>query len=169
MQKLFRSMAVVNSSTVVRNTSMRRHFPPLLAVLALLTACSGTPPATLGSAVGGLAPCPESPNCVSSLAADAEHAIAPFRYTFARERMEGAILQALGDQDRAQVTLQEPGYIRAEFTSLIMRFVDDVEFWLEQPGVVHVRSASRLGYSDLGANRKRVERLREELAPVLHD
>ena len=68
-------------------------------------------------------------------------------------------------QPRARITEARVGYFRAEFTSLIFRFVDDVEFLLdENEHVIHVRSASRVGHSDLGANRQRVERLRAAFA-----
>lgn len=105
------------------------------------------------------APPPKSPNCVSSRAPadDAEHHVAPF---------EGTSLDAVVDAALAmpRTTLAEraDGYARVVFTSALMRFKDDVELE-EEDGTVHVRSASRVGYSDLGANRKRVEALRAAL------
>ena len=70
-------------------------------------------------------------------------------------------------QPRAAVTVREAHYLRAEFTSRVLRFVDDVEFWLGEAGLIHVRSASRLGHSDFGVNRARVEHLRAALAGPL--
>ena len=62
---------------------------------------------------------------------------------------------------RTRILTKEEDYIRVEYTSRLFRFVDDVEFYFPEEPVIHVRSASRLGYSDLGANRRRVERIRE--------
>ena len=63
--------------------------------------------------------------------------------------------------DEANIVESSDGYLYAEFTSRLMRYVDDVEFLEDSTaGVIHVRSASRLGYSDLGANRKRIENIR---------
>ena len=128
-----------------------------------LVGCSGNPPAELGSAVRGLAPCPSSPNCVSSLADDPAQRVAPLRLPEGREQAAAIIVATIGARPRARVTRQEPGYIRSEFTSQVLRFVDDVEFWWENGQTVHIRSASRLGYSDFGVNRARVEALREEI------
>lgn len=141
----------------------------LLAGVLLLAGCSGSPPDTLGDAHRGLAPCPPSPNCVSSLAEDTEHHVAPLRHTLPRAEVQAALVAHLQSLDRVRITRREPGYLRAEFTSLLMRYVDDVEFWFREPGRIEVRSASRLGYSDLGVNRRRVESIREAMARWLHD
>lgn len=111
-----------------------------------------------------LAPCPSSPNCVSSFgdSADQEHYIQAFTLLDSPEMTIDKIKAAIESMPRTRIVTQTSGYIHAEFTSLIFRFVDDVEFLYESAAnVVHVRSASRIGYSDLGANRKRVELLRE--------
>jgi uncharacterized protein (DUF1499 family) len=66
---------------------------------------------------------------------------------------------------RTKLIRVTPEYLHVEFKSAVFGFVDDVEFAIgESPGVIHVRSASRLGYWDMGANRRRVERIREEFA-----
>ena len=119
-------------------------------------------PPTLGATAGRLLPCPDSPNCVCSQDPDADHQIAPLAFTgpgpAALARLKAVVLA----QPRAKLTGERDGYLRAEFTSRIFRFVDDVEFLLDEPAkVIHVRSASRVGPSDLGVNRKRVEQLRE--------
>ena len=106
-------------------------------------------------------PCPSSPNCVSSLSEDRNHAVEPLRYTGTRESARQKIVDILENSDRVQIVEAEENYIHAEFRSAVFKFVDDVEFlFSDEEDVVHVRSASRLGYSDFGANRKRVERLR---------
>src|SRR5947209_15164169 len=97
----------------------------LLAGLAGAMAACSSAPRGLGIADGRLAPCPNKPNCVSSQAAasDQQHYIDGLSYTGepaqARERLE----RALGDMKRAKVTLREPNYWRAEFTSALFRFV----------------------------------------------
>jgi len=108
-----------------------------------------------------LSPCPSSPNCVSSLAEDHKHFIEPLRYSGSRDEARQCLSGILDKLARVKVTLAETDYIHAEFRSLIFRFVDDVEFSLPEEGnIIHIKSASRIGYSDLGANRKRVEQIR---------
>ena len=130
----------------------------LLSLIPFLTACAGEPPQNIGVQNGQLTACPESPNCVSSYESDEEHGIAPLEASLQQ------IQQVLVGFDDANIVNAEGNYLYAEFTSSIMGYVDDVEFYHdESAGVTHVRSASRLGYSDLGANRSRVERIRAAL------
>lgn len=128
----------------------------LLFIIPFLAACAGEPPQNIGVHNGRLTPCPESPNCVSSFAGDEEHSIDPIAASL--EQIEGALLQL----PAANIVSASADYLYAEFTSRIMGFVDDVEFLHDRAsGLTHVRSASRLGYSDLGANRKRIESIRD--------
>jgi uncharacterized protein (DUF1499 family) len=122
-------------------------------------------PKALGAEDGRLAPCPDTPNCLSSQAEDAGHRVDPLRFAVAPERAWRAAVDAVSSLPRAQlVTLQE-GYLHAECTSALFRFVDDVELLLDAAGrQIHVRSASRLGRSDLGANRRRLRALRAAFA-----
>lgn len=121
-------------------------------------------PGGLGVTGGRLRPCPESPNCVCSQDADEEHAIAPLQFEGDGAAEWERLRQAIRNTPRAVIVTETPDYIHAEFTSLIFRFVDDVElFRAPADGVIHVRSASRVGYSDLGVNRQRVEQLRQAL------
>jgi len=132
-----------------------------LAVTVLLIGCSGAPPANLGVRDGWLAPCPETPNCVSSKSTDQEHAIEPLSYSTSKEEALADLKKIIGQMKRARITEERDGYIHAEYTSAIWRFVDDVEFFVDESAhVIQVRSASRLGKSDLGVNRKRIESLR---------
>ncbi len=106
-----------------------------------------------------LAPCPPSPNCVSSRATDARHRIEPLCFTGslveARNAIESAV-DALGG--RIVASDAESG--RAEFTSRAFGFVDDVEWVMDAvERRIDLRSASRVGYSDLGANRRRMHKL----------
>jgi uncharacterized protein (DUF1499 family) len=109
--------------------------------------------------------CPNSPNCVSSQAAGNDsHFIAPFKIKGDIRQACNAVKDALNKQPRTVVTEETEDSLKAEATSLIFRFVDDVEVVLdEQQGLLHIRSASRIGYGDFGVNRKRVEQLRTEL------
>jgi len=120
-------------------------------------------PTNLGVTDGRLAPCKRTPNCVSSQAdpADREHYIAPveFRGSMADLR------RAVESMERATVITAERNYLYAEYRTRLLRYVDDVELYYdERQGVVHVRSASRLGRRDFGVNRKRVEALRGAIA-----
>jgi uncharacterized protein (DUF1499 family) len=109
----------------------------------------------------GLAPCPSSPNCVSTQAPDERHAIPPFRYRKSTAEAKEALKRAIGSMARAALVREEPAYLRYEFTSLLLRFVDDVEFLFdEETKTLHFRSASRSGYSDFGVNRRRMETIR---------
>lgn len=108
--------------------------------------------------------CPSSPNCVSSQAADSDHFIAPFKIKSNPEDAFTALKNALTEQGRTVITEESENTLHAEATSLIFRFVDDVDAILDaDAGLIHIRSASRVGYSDLGVNRRRMERLRSAL------
>lgn len=130
----------------------------LLVVGALFylgqTSQSGTAP---GLADGRLAPCPPSPNCVSSEAGSSDEQRVDPLPVGAWEALPAAIADMGGT-----VTSQDDGYLAAEFTASIFSFVDDVEFRLADDAV-HVRSASRAGYSDMGVNSDRVAEIRENL------
>jgi uncharacterized protein (DUF1499 family) len=106
---------------------------------------------------GRLAPCPASPNCVNSLAGDPRHAVAPLAFDGASDeawgRLRGIVLAMPG----TSLAEDRPGYLRVEFRSPLLGFVDDGEFLLDAAGrVIHVRSASRVGWSDRGVNRNRI-------------
>lgn len=130
----------------------------LLALLPLFTACAGEPPQNIGVRDGRLTACPESPNCVSSYENSEEHSIAALDANLSQ------IQQVLLTLDEANIVEQSSNYLYAEFTSSLMGYVDDVEFLYDAASnSTHVRSASRLGYSDMGANRTRIEAIRAQL------
>jgi uncharacterized protein (DUF1499 family) len=132
--------------------------------MASLFNFSGSRPENLGVKQGKLAPCPSSPNCVSSQSSDTTHYTEPLTPTESPQLTLSRLKSIIENTENAKIVTAESNYLYAEFTSKIMGFVDDVEFFAdEDEGVVHVRSASRLGQSDLGVNRKRVESLREQL------
>lgn len=112
-----------------------------------------------------LPPCPETPNCVSTLASDEEHAIAPIAYRGSLADAKANLLSVLQDLPRATLVTSEDNYIHMEYRSWLFRFVDDVESVLDdQAKEIHFRSAARLGRSDLGVNRRRMEKIRAAFA-----
>jgi len=120
---------------------------------------SGTRPDNLGVKDGRFAACKTTPNCVSSQAdpADREHYIMPIAFNGTMHELR----RAVESMTRATVIREEGSYLYAEYKSALMGYVDDVELLLDEKArLVHVRSASRLGRSDFGVNRKRIEELR---------
>lgn len=108
-----------------------------------------------------LRPCPSSPNCVSTLAKDERHAIAPFQYRKSRTEAKEALKEVIRTLARTNLVEEDESYLRYEITSLLFRFVDDVEFLFDEATkTIHFRSASRTGYGDLGVNRRRMEEIR---------
>ena len=105
--------------------------------------------------------CPEAPKCVSSLASDSRHYIKPFTFKDSPDVAMARLKAALLNEKRVSIITSEPTILRAEVRSFIFRFVDDVEFTLiAEEGVIHIRSSARIGYSDFGVNRRRIERIR---------
>lgn len=122
---------------------------------------TGTRPDGLGVIDGQLAACPSTPNCVVSQNADSDHAIAPIAYTTDRAQAQETLLAVIQNQPRVNIVEQTDNYIAVEFTSKLMGFVDDAEFYFpETEPVIQMRSAARLGESDLGVNRRRLEQFR---------
>lgn len=115
-----------------------------------------------------LAPCPASPNCVSTQAQDEGHAIAPFRYGKSKAEAKEALKAVIRSLPRTKLVEEEESYLHYEFTSLLLRFVDDVEFMFDdEVKTIQFRSASRTGHSDLGVNRKRMEEIRSLVEGIL--
>jgi uncharacterized protein (DUF1499 family) len=111
-----------------------------------------------------LPPCDDSPNCVSSQSFDKRHYIPPFRISGDPNLAWAALRQAIIELDRIVITHETKTTLHAEATSLVLRFVDDVDAILDAgAGLIHIRSASRFGHSDFGVNRKRIESLRSKL------
>lgn len=142
---------------------------PVISLLCLffISGCSGKPP-VLGVTEGLLTQCPNKPNCVSSQAKDEAHFIEPIMAVGMAAQIKDQLLTTLKVMEGGEVKVAGDDYIRAEFTSSLFRFVDDVEFYFPQAeqgqALVHVRSASRVGYSDLGVNRTRIEAIRSQLS-----
>ena len=124
-----------------------------------------------GSVAGGpldrdgarrLADCPDSPNCQGSDASREAQRVEPFPMRGSTDETMDALAALIEARDGAAIASREPDYLHATFTSSLMGYVDDVEFLVDEASAsVRVRSASRLGRSDLGANAKRLAALRE--------
>lgn len=131
------------------------------ALLFTLMGCSGKSPDNLGLKNGRFAICPDTDNCVSSQAEDEKHTIAPLKAHGTSEVVMTDLSAAIENMFGSKIVRINGNYLHAEFTTRVFRFVDDLEcYYDEDKGVVEVRSASRIGYSDLNANRERVEELR---------
>lgn len=129
-----------------------------------LFSCAGKRPTNLGVVASRLTPCPGSPNCVSSDASDRGHAIEPLALAAPADQAWRGVREVLTALPRTRLIRDEPGYLHAECTSALLGFVDDLELQLRaDEGLIAVRSASRVGYSDMGVNRRRVEDLRQRL------
>ena len=137
----------------------------VLVINFFLTGCSATMP-NLGVDNSKLAPCPNTPNCVSSQAHDKKHFIEPVIFAGTQQQAHDRLLQIIESEKRTRIITDQKDYIRVEFTSALFRFVDDVEFYFPKAKagetVIHTRSASRVGSSDFGVNRKRIERIRSK-------
>ena len=141
---------------------MHKGLCGFLATAAILLGCSGEAPRNLSGTRDALAPCPDTPNCVSTKGQDPRHAMEPLPYMGTREMSRDRILEILRGMKRAKVMESAADYIYARFTTRFFRFVDDVEFRFDNAArLVHFRSASRVGYYDFGLNRRRMQKISE--------
>lgn len=130
-------------------------------------------PETLGVHEGRLRDCPSSPNCVSSARsaggedgeesresspADSGAVMPPISFTGSVARAVDTLVDVVNGMPRSKIITRTPRYLHVEFRSAVFRFVDDVEFLIDdRTRSIHFRSASRAGYSDLGVNHRRME------------
>jgi uncharacterized protein (DUF1499 family) len=137
----------------------------LIAILGLaLLSTTAQRPDNLGVVNGRLAAMPDSPNAVSSFADDPEMRLEPIPYASSSKAVIEEIAAVIRSLPRTTIIEQTDNYLYVEFRSLIFRYVDDVEFFADdETQQVQFRSASRVGYSDLGVNRRRMERILELL------
>jgi len=109
-----------------------------------------------------LADCPATPNCVSSESLDKKHFIEPISYTGSTARAWQVLIDTVISLPRSKLTEQSEGYLHFEVSSIVFRFTDDVELMIDAgKNEVQIRSGSRVGYSDFGVNRRRVEMIRK--------
>ena len=131
----------------------------ILVTFLTILSCASNPP-KMQWVDGKLRPCPDSPNCVSSESDRPSSRIEPLAFQGQPEKAWSDLKETLREMG-GKIQEEQDGFLWATFTSRVFRFVDDVEFrMVSTDGMIHVRSASRVGYSDLGVNRRRVEELR---------
>lgn len=129
------------------------------SILGLVLASRERPDS--GLVAGRLRPCPDAPNCVSSQAVDEAQAVEPLRFPGDPHEAFARALAIVNGWSGTTELARTEDYAHLEVVTSLLRFRDDVELQLDVAAkVIHVRSASRVGHSDLGANRERVERLR---------
>ena len=137
----------------------------LMVFLPMLLSCAGTLPAHLATPVAELEACPSTPNCVSSASSEEASQIEPLRLAVAPDAAWQALRKAVSELPRTRVVTDQEGYLHAESRSALIGYVDDLELMLraDDGEIIDIRSASRVGRSDLGVNRQRVESLRQVL------
>ena len=133
----------------------------LIVGFLALSSCSGIKP----KSVGLFAPYPKTPNCVSTRSNSPEHSIRPYLYIVSLEDAQKKLIDIINRIPEARIAKIDHKFIHVEFKTKIFGFIDDVEFYFYRDGVISFRSASRLGYSDLGVNRNRMELIRKLFSP----
>ena len=153
--------------SVQKPSVRRRMFTALLILVLVLVVFLAAKsvmlkrPDDLGLQNGRLPGCPDSPNCVSTEAADEPHRIEPLTFSGSADEAMDRLKQAVAQMPRTGIVSEDDRYLHVEFTTMISRYVDDVEFLIDaESGEIRMRSASRTGYSDLGTNRRRLSALR---------
>ena len=139
-----------------------------LGLMLLLTSCASSPPVGLGLVDNRLAPCPGTPNCVCSEDSAGDDRIAPLTFAPTGSEQAWRLAQRVVQDLGGTVEKVTNDYLWATFSSRVFGFVDDLELRLVPQGeIIQVRSASRVGYSDFGVNRRRVESLRRDFTRLL--
>ncbi|ELS05258.1 hypothetical protein Xen7305DRAFT_00050010 [Xenococcus sp. PCC 7305] len=155
------------SSFIYPANALAAPSPTMAALPIVKNIFAGTPPDNLGIHDGHLTKCPTSPNCVVSQGGDETHAIAPIPYQSDLATAKETLLKVLAVVPGTTIVEETDNYIRTESESRIMGFIDDAEFYFPVgENVIEIRSASRLGESDLGVNRRRLEQIRFALADL---
>lgn len=148
------------------NYKIRLNIVLLVTFMVLsLAGCQRESHQNTGLMANKLKACPNTPNCVqSSDSTDESHYMKPWKYSAPREITYKLILQKLEETNRVRIASAEENYIHAVFSIPLFGFKDDVEFYF--PGnenTIYFRSASRVGHSDLGVNKRRMNTLRKAL------
>lgn len=137
----------------------------LLGILLLVVQWGNSrsqPAYPLGLTDGRLADCPDTPNCVSTQASDPDKLIEPIPFTRLAGETQRRLEEVIHSLPRSRVVTRRPGYLHAEFRSIVLGFVDDAEFAIDDcEQLIHIRSFARVGHSDLGVNRQRMEQIRK--------
>lgn len=120
------------------------------------------PSRALGLSDGKLAACPNRPNCVSTQATRESQFVEPISFAGPAADAWARLVNVIHSMPRCRIAQLEERYLHAEFSSFVFGFIDDLEAAIdEEAKQIQLRSASRVGYSDLGVNRQRIERIRE--------
>lgn len=116
----------------------------------------------IGIIDGKFHPCPKSPNCVSTQSTDEKHMMKPIEYNSTDNEAKEKIKNIIKSFKRTKLITETENYLHFEFRTATFKFVDDVEFYVDvKEKLIHFRSAARLGWSDMGVNRKRMGKIRE--------
>lgn len=141
------------------------HTLALLLITGFVTAgCNSSAPVTGGITKGKVGDCPAKDNCVSTSASQADKKISLLAFSGDKAAATTKIKAVLAARKDAKIVADQNDYLHVEFTTPIMHFVDDAEFLVTGQGI-QMRSASRVGYSDFGKNRSRLEGIRTAFEP----
>ena len=154
---------------------MYHYMPKLLFIFTgaaviffIFSRCLAGVPDNLGLKNQLLSPCPRTPNCVSSQEKNSQHRIQPIIFEGSLELAKERFYRVINSMRGTRIITQEDAYWHVEFTTQLLRFIDDVEFYFdESQSLIHVRSASRQGYWDLGVNRRRVDTIRSRFEQLI--
>lgn len=117
---------------------------------------------------GPLRDCPASPNCVCTQASRAAQHMPAIAFSGTAAAAIAALVEEITNWPRTRIVSRKSNYLHVTVRTRLFRFVDDVEFFAEEDAhLLHFRSASRLGYSDLGVNRRRMENLSNRISKLL--
>lgn len=155
------SVSKIFSHTPLSGTGIPLRTKQVALMLIALCALTTLTPASYAQEI--LPDCPETPNCVSSQATDPEHLIAPLQLSGDAGAAKNKLTALLDSLPRVSWQTASDKHIKATFTSFVFRFIDDVDFVINDNNRIDVRSASRVGRSDFGANRRRIEEIRAAL------
>ena len=112
--------------------------------------------------IHSLSPCSKKSNCVSSLDTERRRFVEPLPFSGSAKAAKTGLLKVLASMKGAQVIKTDEHYIHAEFVSPVFKFVDDVEFLIDEVShTIQLKSSSRVVFYDFGANRKRIKLIRE--------
>jgi uncharacterized protein (DUF1499 family) len=139
---------------------MNKRYFGLMATMAILFGCSSGPPRNLGVKKERLAPCPDKPNCVSTQSLDPSRRMEPLPYRGTKGKSKDRIMEIIKGMERSKIVEVSDSYLYVQFQTRFLRFVDDVEFFLDDSErLIHFRSAARVGYYDFDLNRRRMEEI----------
>ena len=162
VQRLFLTLSKIKYSTLeiydLKN-KMNKVFLIIYVtcICFFVISCVGKTPTTIGA----FSNCPKKPNCVSTKDNSSKNYISPIKYKGSRDEAKTILLHVIDSISSSNIKSDQDDFIYVEFISEIFGFVDDVEFYFNKPGIIDFRSASRIGYSDLGVNRNRMEAIRK--------